>query len=52
MLTLEAEYGGSIVLIDLTAAPSEDGMIFVREESGARRAVRVGELRLLRIVAR
>ena len=51
-LALEADYGGSIVLIDLSAAPDEDGMIFVREESGDRRAVRVGELRLLRVVAR
>ncbi len=51
VLALEADYGGSIVLIDLSAAPDEDGMIFVREEGGDRRAVRVGELRLLRVVA-
>ena len=51
-LALEADYGGSIVLIDLSAAPDEDGMIFVRDESGDRRPVRVGELRLLRVVAR
>ena len=49
-LALEADYGGSIVLIDLSAVPSEDGMIFVREEGGDRLAVRAGELRLLRIV--
>ena len=51
-LALEADHGGSTVLIDLSAAPDEDGMIFVREESGDRRAVRVGELRLLRVVAK
>lgn len=51
-LALEADLGGSTVLIDLSAAPDEDGVIFVREESGYRRAVRVGELRLLRVVAR
>jgi len=51
-LALEADHGGSTVLIDLSAAPDEDGVIFVREESGYRRAVRVGELRLLRVVAR
>ena len=51
-LALEADHGGSIVLIDLSAAPGEDGAIFVREESGDRRAVPAGELRLLRVVAR
>ena len=51
-LAVEADYGGSIVLIDLSAAPGEDGAIFVREESGDRRAVPAGELRLLRVVAR
>jgi ParB family transcriptional regulator, chromosome partitioning protein len=51
-LALEADCGGSLVLIDLSAAPDEDGMVFVRAENGNRRAVRTDELRLLRVVAR
>jgi hypothetical protein len=47
---IEAEYRDSVVAIDLSAIPEEDGTVYVRTAGGERRVVPAPELRLLRVV--
>jgi ParB family chromosome partitioning protein len=49
---LEADLHGAVVYIDLSAAPDQDGQVFVLEKEGRRRPVGATDLRLLRVVAR
>jgi ParB family chromosome partitioning protein len=45
-----ADHRHSVVALDLSAIPEEDGMFYVRTAGGERRVVLASELRLLRIV--
>jgi ParB family transcriptional regulator, chromosome partitioning protein len=48
---LEAEHLGSVVTIDLSAAPEGDRLLYVRDPGGHRRAVPAVDVRLMRVVA-
>jgi ParB family transcriptional regulator, chromosome partitioning protein len=48
---LEAEHCGTVVVIDLSAVPEGDGLLYVRGPGGSRHLVLASELRLLRVVS-
>jgi ParB family transcriptional regulator, chromosome partitioning protein len=47
---IEADHRNSVVMIDLSAIPEEEGTIYIRTAGDERRLVRAAELRLLRVV--